>query len=354
VRLSGLDLNWQSANHTPTPSPNKAYFRWFVINRSSEFLNHEIVKADFDFYSKYMEGVEQMRPRWKRVLATTENALGEAIGKLYVDKHFPPEAKQKALEMVENIKEAFANRIKNLDWMSDSTKQKGLKKLSTFNVKIGYPDEWKGYTGLEVGKDPEKASYIQNVLNGHRFNFEREIAKYGKPVDKEEWGMTPQTVNAYYNPLFNEIVFPAAILQPPFYDYQADDAVNYGGMGGVIGHEISHGFDDQGSQYDSEGNLKNWWTEEDLDKFQKKGQALAAQFSQYEPLDSVFVNGEFTLGENIGDLGGLAAAYSGLQLNFQKNGRPGLIDGLTPEQRFFISWARVYSPWGSSCGSQGS
>lgn len=320
----------------------KAYFRWFVINRSSEFLNHEIVQADFDFYSNYLEGVEQMRPRWKRVLATTENNLGEAIGKLYVDKHFPPEAKQKALEIVENIKEAFAGRIKNLDWMSDSTKQKALQKLSTFSVKIGYPDEWKGYTGLEVGKDPEKASYIQNVLNGQRFNFEREMAKYGKPVDTKEWGMTPQTVNAYYNPLFNEIVFPAAILQPPFYDYQADDAVNYGGMGGVIGHEISHGFDDQGSQYDSEGNLKNWWTEEDLKKFQKKGQALAAQFSRYEPLDSVFVNGEFTLGENIGDLGGIAAAYSGLQLNFQKNGRPGLIDGLTPEQRFFISWARVW------------
>lgn len=321
----------------------KAYFRWFVINRSSEFLNHEIVQADFDFYSKYLNGVEQMRPRWKRVLTTTDDALGEAIGKLYVDKHFPPEAKARALEMVENIKQAFGERIKKLDWMSDSTKQKALQKLSTFNVKIGYPDEWKGYTGLSVDKDPEKASYIQNVLNANRFQFERELAKYGKPVDRKEWEMTPQTVNAYYNPLFNEIVFPAAILlQPPFYDYRADEALNYGGMGAVIGHEISHGFDDQGSKFDSEGNLKNWWTEEDLKKFQERGKTLADQFSRYEPLDSVFVNGEFTLGENIGDLGGLAVAYDGLQIHFQKHGRPGLIDGFTPEQRFFLSWATVW------------
>jgi len=247
----------------------QAYFRWFVINRSSEYLSHEIVQADFDFYSKYLGGVEKMRPRWRRVLGTADNALGEALGKLYVDKNFPPEAKQKALEMVENIKQAFGERIKKLDWMSDSTKQRALQKLSTFTVKIGYPDEWKGYTGLVVDKDPEKSSYIQNVLNANRFAFERELAKYGKPVDKKEWGITPQTVNAGYNPLFNEIVFPAAILQPPFYDYRADDALNYGAMGAVIGHEISHGFDDQGSQFDSEGNLKNWWTEGDLEKFKQ-------------------------------------------------------------------------------------
>ncbi len=320
----------------------KAYFRWFVINRSSKYLSHEIVQADFDFYSKYLGGVEKMRPRWRRVLGTTDNAIGEALGKLYVDKNFPPEAKQKALEMVENIKLAFAERIKKLDWMSDSTKQKALQKLNTFTVKIGYPDEWKGYTGLVVDKDPEKSSYIQNVLNANRFAFERELAKYGKSVDRKEWGMTPQTVNAYYHPLFNEIVFPAAILQPPFYDYRADDAVNYGGMGAVIGHEISHGFDDQGSQYDAEGNLNNWWTESDLEKFKQKGKALADQFSKYEPLDSVFVNGEFTLGENIGDLGGVAAAFDGLQLSYQKNGRPGPIDGLTPEQRFFLSWATIW------------
>ncbi|HEX5169542.1 MAG TPA: M13 family metallopeptidase [Cyclobacteriaceae bacterium] len=320
----------------------KAYFRWFVINRSSEFLNHDIVKADFDFYSKYLGGIEQMRPRWRRVLATTDDALGEAMGKLYVDKHFPPEAKEKALEMVNTIKQAFAERIKNLDWMSDSTKQKALQKLSTFNVKIGYPEEWKGYAGLAVDKDPEKASYIQNVLNSNRFKFEQDLAKYGKPVDRKEWQLTPQTINAYYNPLFNEIVFPAAILQPPFYDYRADDALNYGGIGAVIGHEISHGFDDQGSKFDSEGNLKNWWSEDDLKEFQEKGKALADQFNHYGPLDSLFVNGEFTLGENIGDLGGLSVAYDGLQIHFRTHARPGLIDGFTPEQRFFLSWATIW------------
>ncbi|MFO7258888.1 MAG: M13 family metallopeptidase [Bacteroidota bacterium] len=320
----------------------KSYFRWHLINLTAPYLNHEMVSADFDFYSKYLDGVEKMRPRWRRVLAQTDEALGEALGKLYVDKHFPPEAKQKAMEMVENIKRAFAERIKNLDWMSDSTKQKALEKLSTFTVKIGYPDEWKDYSALVVDRNPETASYAQNVLNAKRFNLEQQLAKYGKPVDHKEWGMTPQTVNAYYNPLFNEIVFPAAILQPPFYDYRADEAVNYGGMGAVIGHEISHGFDDQGSRFDAEGNLRNWWTEKDLAQFRERGKALAAQYSQYQPLDSVFVNGEFTLGENIGDLGGLSAASDGLQLHLKEHGRPGLIDGFTPEQRFFLSWATVW------------
>ncbi|HEY8512423.1 MAG TPA: M13 family metallopeptidase [Cyclobacteriaceae bacterium] len=320
----------------------KAYFRWHLINLAAPYLNHEMVSADFDFYGKYLDGVEKMRPRWRRVLGQTDEALGEALGKLYVDEHFPAEAKQKAMEMVEYIKRAFGERIKNLDWMSDSTKQKALEKLSTFNVKIGYPDEWKDYSALVVDRNPETASYAQNVLNAKRFNLEQSLAKYGKPVDKKEWEMTPQTVNAYYNPLFNEIVFPAAILQPPFYDYRADEAVNYGGMGAVIGHEISHGFDDMGSRFDAEGNLRNWWTEKDLSHFREKGKALAAQFSSYEPLDSVFVNGEFTLGENIGDLGGLSAAYDGLQLYLKEHGRPGLIDGFTPEQRFFLSWATVW------------
>lgn len=320
----------------------KAYFRWHLINQASPYLNHELVKADFDFYSTYLGGVEKMRPRWRRVLAKTDDVLGEALGKLYVEKNFPPEAKQKAMEMVDNVKRAFGERIKDLDWMSDSTKQKALEKLSTFNVKIGYPDEWKDYSDLTVEKDPEDASYIRNVMNGNRFNFEEAIAKFGKPVDRKEWEMTPQTVNAYYNPLFNEIVFPAAILQPPFYDYRADEALNYGGIGAVIGHEISHGFDDQGSRFDSNGNLKDWWTETDLSKFESRGKALAEQFSTYEPLDSVFVNGEFTLGENIGDLGGLSVAYDGLQLFLQEHGRPGLIDGLTPEQRFFLSWATIW------------
>lgn len=320
----------------------KNYLRWHLINGSAAYLNYEMVKADFDFYSNYLQGVDEMRPRWKRVLGNTSNYLGEAIGKLYVDEAFPPEAKEKAQKMVNNIKLAFADRIKELEWMSDSTKEMALKKLNTITVKIGYPDEWKNYSELIVDKGPERGSYLQNIMNGRRFQFEDNVDKYGKPVDKKEWGMTPQTVNAYYNPLFNEIVFPAAILQPPFYDYRADEAVNYGGMGAVIGHEISHGFDDQGSRFDAEGNMINWWTAADYEKFRARTGMLEEQFSMYEPLDSVFVNGQFTLGENIGDLGGVAAAFDGLQRHLREEGNPGLIDGLTPEQRFFMSWATVW------------
>lgn len=320
----------------------KAYLKWRLLDRAAGLLHYEVVKQDFEFNTKYLRGVDAMRPRWKRVLDATGGVLGEAIGKLYVEKNFPPEAKEKAMKMVENIKLAFADRIKQLDWMSDSTKQKALNKLSTFTVKIGYPDEWKDYSALVVEKDPEKASFAGNMLNGAKFNFRRQIEKLGKPVDRKEWFMNPQTVNAYYNPTLNEIVFPAAILQPPFYDYRADAAVNYGGIGAVIGHEISHGFDDQGSKYDADGNLKNWWTEEDLARFQEKGKAYAAQFDKYEPLPGVFVQGQFTLGENIGDLGGVAVAYDGLQRHLKEEGRPGLIDGFTPEQRFFISWATIW------------
>jgi len=320
----------------------KIYLKWAAIRGAAPFLSHAFVKESFEFNSKYMRGVDQMRPRWKRVLGVTDNFLGEAIGKLYVDQAFPPEAKKKAMDMVENIKLAFADRIKQLDWMSDSTKKMALKKLSTFTVKIGYPDEWINYAGLTVEKAPEKGSYYQNAVNASKFQVQRNLAKLGKPVDKKEWGMSPQTVNAYYNPLFNEIVFPAGILQPPFYNYKADEAVNYGGIGAVIGHEISHGFDDQGSQFDAEGNLKNWWQEIDLKNFKAKGNALAEQYGKYEPLPGVFVQGQFTLGENIGDLGGVTAAYEGLQRHLRENGRPGLIDGYTPEQRFYISWATVW------------
>lgn len=320
----------------------KVYLKWHVIQGAAPYLSHQFVKADFDFYSNYLKGIAEMRPRWKRVLQSTGHILGEAIGKLYVEETFPPEAKQKALEMVENIKLAFAARIKKLDWMSDSTKQKALDKLSTFVVKIGYPDQWKDYVGLMVETGAEQGSYFQNVLNGQQFLFRRNVDKLGKPVDKKEWQMNPQAVNAYYNPLFNEIVFPAGILQPPFYDYRADEAVNYGGIGAVIGHEISHGFDDQGSRFDAEGNLKNWWGEDDLRKFREKSILLVEQFNAYEPLEGVKVNGRFTLGENIGDLGGISVAYDGLQRFFEENGRAGLIDGLTPEQRFFISWATIW------------
>lgn len=320
----------------------KAYLKVALLRNSAPFLNHAFVQESFNFNQSYLSGVTKMRPRWKRVLATTDNLMGEAIGQLYVDENFPPDAKKKALEMVENIKLAFADRIKQLEWMSDSTKEMALKKLGTFTVKIGYPEEWIDYSSLEVDKDPEKASYYRNVIKAQVFESKRQIAKLGKPVDRKEWHMRPQTVNAYYNPPLNEIVFPAAILQPPFYDYRADEAVNYGGIGAVIGHEISHGFDDQGAKYDAEGNLKNWFTEKDLSRFKEKGKGLADQFNKYEPLPGVFVQGEFTLGENIGDLGGLTAAFEGLQRFYRENGKPGLIDGFTPEQRFFISWGTVW------------
>ncbi|AHM59764.1 metalloendopeptidase [Flammeovirgaceae bacterium 311] len=319
----------------------KTYLSWRLIDDAASFLSHQLVEANFDFYSKYLRDVQEMSPRWKRVIGTADNMVGEAIGKLYVDETFPPEAKEKAQEMVDNIKAAFGDRIRNLEWMSDSTKQKALQKLGTFTVKIGYPDEWRDYSGLQVNAGND-ASYLSNVIAGNEFNFQRELDKLGKPVDRTEWGMTPQTVNAYYNPLFNEIVFPAGILQPPFYDYRADAAVNYGGIGAVIGHEISHGFDDQGSRFDAEGNLMNWWSKEDFDQFNSRTGKLVNQYSAYQPMDSVFVNGQFTLGENIGDLGGINVAYDGLQRHLQENGHPGLIDGFTPEQRFFISWATIW------------
>ena len=320
----------------------KTYLKAAVLRRSAPFLHHAFVQESFDFNTKYLKGTDKMLPRWKRVLAVTDKYLGEAIGKLYVEEAFPAEAKEKALEMVENIKLAFADRIKLLDWMSDSTKHMALAKLSTFSVKIGYPDVWKSYSGLVIEKSPEQASYFTNVINAASFHFQDQIQKLGKPVDKSEWDMTPQTVNAYYNPLFNEIVFPAGILQPPFYDYRADEAVNYGGIGAGIGHEITHGFDDQGSQFDGEGNLKNWWAESDLEKFRAKGKAYADQFSAYEPLPGVFVQGEFTLGENIGDLAGLTIAFDGLQRYFKQHGRPDKIDNLTPEERFFMSFGTIW------------
>lgn len=318
------------------------YLKWKVVSDAAPFLDHKFVKEDFEFNSKYLHGTEKLRPRWKRVLSATNNFLGEAIGQLYVDQAFPPEAKKKALAMVENIKLAMADRIKQLDWMTDSTKIMALKKLSSIQVKIGYPDEWKSYAGLLVEKSPERSSYYQNVVNASRWAMRQQLNKMGKPVNKNEWRMTPQTVNAYYNAGFNEIVFPAGILQPPFYNYRADEAVNYGGIGAVIGHEISHAFDDRGSQFDADGNLKNWWSENDLKKFNGKGASLANQFNRYEPISGVFVQGQFTLGENIGDLGGINIAYEGLQRFLRENGNPGLINGFTPEQRFFISWATIW------------
>lgn len=335
-------LEYDKIVNDTKPGDIKSYLKASLLRTAAPFISNDFVQESFNFNQKFLTGIEQLRPRWKRVLATTNNLVGEAIGQLYVDETFPPEAKQKAMDMVDNIKLAFADRIKQLDWMSDSTKEMALKKLSAFTVKIGYPEKWIDYSSLEVSKDPEQSSYFQNVINANLFESKRQLAKLGKPVDRKEWEMTPQTVNAYYNPLFNEIVFPAAILQPPFYDYRADEAVNYGGIGAVIGHEISHGFDDQGAKFDAQGNLKNWFTEKDFSSFEEKGKSLAKQFDQYEPLPDVFVQGQFTLGENIGDLGGITAAFEGLQRFYSENKKPGLIDGFTPEQRFFISWATIW------------
>ena len=320
----------------------KDYLRWSLIRSAAPYLSPEIEYSNWAFYSKELRGAAQQRPREERALGVVNRNLGEAVGKLYVDEYFPPEAKAVALEMVENIREAFAQRIRNLEWMSPVTKEQALGKLASFRVKIGYPDSWKDYSLVKIDDYADGGNYFQNVLNVRRWDFQEDINKAQEPVDKNEWFMSPQTVNAYYKSSYNEIVFPAAILQAPFYDYRADAAVNYGGIGAVIGHEFSHGFDDKGSQYDKDGNLNSWWTPEDRAAFEARTGKLSAQYSAYEPLPGVKVNGDFTLGENIGDLGGINVAYDGLQLHLAKNGRPGLIDGFTPEQRFFISWGTIW------------
>ncbi|MEZ4857247.1 MAG: M13 family metallopeptidase [Flavobacteriaceae bacterium] len=317
----------------------KTVMRWATLNDAAGMLTTEIDKANWDFYSKTLRGAKKQKSAVERALATVNNTAGEALGKLYVDEMFPPEAKKKAENMIANVIDAFKERIQKLDWMGDTTKLKAIEKLDKFTVKIGYPDKWKDYSTMAV--KPEN-NYYQNMLAVKQWDLKDNLDKINEPVDRTEWGMSPQTVNAYFNPFNNEIVFPAAILQPPFYDYLADEAVNYGGIGAVIGHEISHAFDDSGSRFDSNGNLVNWWTEKDLDQFTGRVNKLAEQYDQIEVLDSVFINGKFTSGENIGDLGGLLGAYDGLQKFYKENGRPDTIDGFTAEQRFFMSWATVW------------
>ena len=320
----------------------KEYLKWSALNRSASLLSTDIENANFDFYGKTLTGALKQRPREEMALQVINNATGEALGKLYVEKLFPAEAKDKAQKMIQNVILAYENRINALPWMSAATKVKAIEKLKKITIKIGYPDKWKDYSALEIKNVSEGGTYFTNMASLTKWDYKEDLAKLGKPVDKTEWGMSPQTVNAYYNPSYNEIVFPAAILQPPFYNYQADEAVNYGGIGAVIGHEISHGFDDSGARYNADGNLVDWWTADDLKQFTELGTALAAQYSALEPLPGIHVDGKFTLGENIGDLGGINAAYDGLQLYLKANGNPGLIDGFTPEQRFFISWATVW------------
>lgn len=314
----------------------KTYLKWNILKNSASNLSSAFVKANFK-YAQALSGQKVQTPRWERMSSLTDDIIGELLGQLYVKEYFKPEAKARMKELVSNLSKAFEIRIKGLEWMSDETKLKALDKLKAFTPKIGYTDKWETYNGLAINR----STYFQNVKNAGAWGYRKMVNKLGKPVDKTEWGMTPATVNAYYNPVMNEIVFPAGILQFPFFDPNADDAVNYGGIGAVIGHEMSHGFDDQGSQYDKDGSLKNWWSAEDLSKFQARTTKLVEQFNSYNVLDSIPVNGNFTLGENIGDLGGLNVAYTAFKMTKQGQSNE-KIDGFTPDQRFFLSWAQVW------------
>lgn len=316
----------------------KAYMRWTLLNSSAGKLSKTIEVANWEFYGKTLTGAMKQRPYDERALQVINGTIGEALGKLYVEKMFPAEAKVKAEKMIGTIFRAFENRINNLTWMSAETKIKAIEKLHKTKFKIGYPDKWKDYSALTLKSPEEGGTYFDNSKNISRWSFQKDIDDLHKPVDKNEWRTSPQIVNAFYNPSFNEITFPAGVLQPPFYNYQADEAVNYGSIGCTIGHEVSHAFDDSGSRYDADGNLNNWWTVEDLKQFTALTGALADQYSAMEPLPGIHIDGKFTLGENIGDLGGVNVSYDGLQLFLKENGRPELIDGYTPEQRFYISW----------------
>lgn len=318
----------------------KVYLSWNLINNMTPFLSSGFVNEHFEFYGKFMGGAKTIRPRWRRVLNATSQNMGEALGQMYVQKYFPASSKERVAKLVENLRYALGERIKALTWMGDSTKQKAQEKLAAIRVKIGYPDKWRDFSNLNI----KPGAYATNVLEGAKFNFAFEASQINKPVDHSRWGMTPQTVNAYYNPSDNEIVFPAAILQPPFFFPDGDDAVNYGAIGVVIGHEITHGFDDQGRQYDKKGNLTDWWTKKDAELFKERAQVLINQFNSFVALDSVHANGALTIGENIADLGGLNISYTALQKALKENPAPAKIDGLTPEQRFYLAYAHV---WGN-------
>jgi putative endopeptidase len=316
----------------------KTYLRWHLIHGAAPYLSDKFVNEDFDFYRKTLTGAKEILPRWRRCVATVDDLLGEALGQEYVKVAFPPEAKAEALEIVHNLIDALRADIMQLDWMGPETKKQALLKVDALMLKIGYPDKWRDYSKYDVDRGP----FVLNVQRGNEFEFAREMAKIGKPVDRTEWGMTPPTVNAYYNAEYNEIVFPAGILQLPFFDSKRDAAMNYGGMGAVIGHELSHGFDDQGSKFDAQGNLRNWWTPEDQKNFQARAECVIKQFDGYEVEPGLHENGKLVVGESIGDLGGLAIAYRALQKVLQEHPE-GTIDGFTPDQRFFISWAHGWA-----------
>ena len=315
----------------------KAWLKWKVVHHYASLLNRGLVDANFAFYGRTLRGIPENRPRWKRAVAVVEGSLGEAVGKMYVARHFPPDAKLRMDTMVKNILAAYGQAVRDLDWMGPSTKQKALAKLAAFNPKIGYPKKWRDYSALVIRRE----DLAGNMRRAAAFEWNRRLARLGKPVDRDEWFMTPQTVNAYYNPNMNEVVFPAAILQPPFFNRAADDAVNYGGIGAVIGHEIGHGFDDQGSKWDGAGNLVGWWTAADRAEFDRRGDALAAQYDRFEPLPGYKVNGRFTLGENSADLAGLTISYAAYRRSLGGREAP-VFDGLSGDQRFFVGWAQVW------------
>lgn len=315
----------------------KDYLKWSVITGAASSLNTALDNENFEFYGKVLKGIKEQKPQWRRAVDVVNGNLGEIVGKLYVEKHFSAEAKERMLKLVGNLLKAYETSIKELDWMSPETKKEALVKISKFTPKIGYPDKWRDYSALKVAKN----DLYGNNLRSTEFEYNRTINKLGKPVDRSEWGMTPQTVNAYYNPTMNEIVFPAAILQPPFFDMKADDAVNYGGIGAVIGHEVGHGFDDQGSTFDGDGVMRNWWTKKDNEEFKKRTGALIAQYSAFKVFPDLNVNGEFTLGENIGDLGGLTIALKAYKASLNGKTAP-VMDGFTGEQRVFIGWGQAW------------
>lgn len=320
----------------------KDYLKFHMISGNASYLSEKLGDMKFAFYGKYLRGQQEQRALNKRGYELINGSLGEAFGKLYVEKYFPAEAKAQMVELIDYLKKSFVVHINGLTWMSSTTKEKALQKLNKFTVKVAYPDKWKDYSKLVITSEAKGGTLYKNLQNIGEWQYSRELAKIGKPVDKTEWGMTPQTVNAYYNPVNNEIVFPAAILQPPFFNPHADAAVNFGGIGAVIGHEMSHGFDDSGAQFDADGNLVDWWTPEDKANFEKATKSLAAQYDKYEPVKGTFVNGTFTNGENIADLGGVNIAYDALQMYLKDKGNPGTISGYTQDQRFFMSWATVW------------
>ncbi|MEY2761557.1 MAG: hypothetical protein RLZZ96_1457 [Bacteroidota bacterium] len=337
--LVGAPKFFEAANKLLIETPVetwKTYLTWNLLRGSAGYLSSPFVKASFA-YSQVLSGQKVQTPRWQRMSSMTDGTLGELLGQIYVAKYFKPEAKARMVELVANLRKAFAVRINKLDWMSAETKEKALAKLNAFTPKIGYPDKWKTYDGLEISG----AEFYGNVRRAGAWGFQENLAQLGKPIDRSKWGMTPPTVNAYYSPVMNEIVFPAGILQFPFFAADADDAINYGGIGAVIGHEMSHGFDDSGSQYDKDGTLRNWWTKDDLAKFKARTELLGKQFDAYTVQDTIHVNGKLTMGENIGDLGGLNMAYEAFKMTKQGKSTK-KIDGLSPDQRFFLAWAQVW------------